>query len=223
MNDLMPTEHHLRPIPEGGLEAVISAGRGRRRRAAAALGIVAVASAGSLLLLSGGGNGHASIAPAGPIGPTATAPAPVTDSSTLDTFATATSQDPSLPQERDGLVSQSVNPGTLAAGSTVTITQDECNGTAQPLVLDYPGGQQHDATVTGPTGVLWHWSTGRTFTTAPTETTIAAHTCVTWSSVWNGRDDTGQLVPAGTYTVQVEFVDADGSLHTEKAGSATVS
>ena len=73
-----------------------------------------------------------------------------------------------------------------------------------------PSGQRYDFFVRTADGRgVWHWSHGKVFTLALERHTLAPGETLTFNETWDQRDNNGQQVSAGTYTVTGVYVKED--------------
>lgn len=70
-----------------------------------------------------------------------------------------------------------------------------------PVRLLMPTGQQYDFVVRRDGQEVWRWSQGRVFTQAVTFLTLAPDETQTFTVVWNQRDNRGNAVAPGRYTI----------------------
>ncbi len=71
----------------------------------------------------------------------------------------------------------------------------------RPILLQMPTGQQYDFLVERDGTEVWRWSQGQVFTQALSNLTFDPDEVRTFTIAWDQRDNAGNLVPAGTYTI----------------------
>jgi hypothetical protein len=82
-------------------------------------------------------------------------------------------------------------------------------------------GQEHEMTVRDraddndgfPTDngrLRWTWSKTVTFSQGAHERTLAPNRCLEWTTPWDGRDQTGALLPPGDYEIRMRVTESSG-------------
>lgn len=91
-----------------------------------------------------------------------------------------------------------------------------------PMTLYYPTSQRFDLTVRNSEGEeVWRWSEGRSFTEAEEEATLEANETLSFTALWDQRDNNDRQVPPGDYEVVSESSHCDEDL--ENCGQLTTS
>ena len=71
--------------------------------------------------------------------------------------------------------------------------------------------KQVDFGLTDPAGGdVWDAGQGERYSSPGPTVTVAAASCLVWSSTWDGRDEHGFVVPPGTYTIGYGFETTSG-------------
>jgi hypothetical protein len=84
---------------------------------------------------------------------------------------------------------------------------------AEPITLRYRTTQRYDIVVTNTEGTeVWRWSKDKAFGEAVGEISLEANQSATFDETWDQRDNDGQQVPLGTYTVTATSVHCDANL-----------
>lgn len=100
-------------------------------------------------------------------------------------------------------LSPSLNATVIATrhGTGEDFTLKVCNPGGSSTSRDFSSTERFDFGVSRGSSVVWRWSSGRTF--QPTNGTEhwTSEQCLTWPITWNGRDNSGKPLPAGTYSV----------------------
>lgn len=101
--------------------------------------------------------------------------------------------------DKDSYQLAAADSGTATA-ATFTLTMK--NTTAQPVNLEFNNGQSFDFTVEKDGQAVWQWSHGQMFTQAVMQMTLAAGETKTYTAQWNLKNNDGQAVAAGSYSVK---------------------
>ena len=99
---------------------------------------------------------------------------------------------------------------------TITVAASE------PVTLYYRTAQRYDIVATNQEGQeVWRWSKDKAFGEVLGEETLEENEFLTFNESWDQRDNDGQPVPAGNYTVTATSVHCDANL--ENCGQLSVS
>jgi hypothetical protein len=113
-------------------------------------------------------------------------------------------------------------PSASRAGMPVFLSVDICRirglGTG---TLHFGNAQEADVRVYGSEEKHWQWSHGRQFAATPHTVRVTAGTCLRWTTRWTTRDDNGQLLPRGSYSISVSVQSPDVDLPNSTTGTAT--
>lgn len=102
---------------------------------------------------------------------------------------------------------------TYQVGETVEISIVAQNQDERAKEVTYNSGQSFDVTITplGESSPRWTWSHGRMFTMALRSKTLAPGERVTFSAQWDQKDNEGNPVPPGKYTIET-VLTANGGI-----------
>ena len=94
-----------------------------------------------------------------------------------------------------------------------------------PMTLYYPTSQRYDLTAIDSEGAeVWRWSRERTFLQVTQAEELEANETLSFTEIWDQRDNDGQQVPPGDYQVVAEssHCDSDYENCSELTTSAAV-
>jgi len=113
-------------------------------------------------------------------------------------------------------------PSASRAGMPVFLSVDICRIRGLGAgTLHFGDAQEADIWVYGSEAQHWQWSHGRQFAATPHTIRVAAGTCLRWTTRWTTRDDNGQLLPRGSYSISVSVQSPDVELPNSTTGTAT--
>ncbi|MEW6378654.1 MAG: beta-propeller domain-containing protein [bacterium] len=96
------------------------------------------------------------------------------------------------------------------AGETVEITFTVTNADTVPVTLNFTSGRQFDVTITSAgKSKVWQMSSGSAYTMALGTLQLARGESKEFHARWNQKNDQGQSVAAGTYTVEAFLTSSD--------------
>ena len=114
-------------------------------------------------------------------------------------------------------------PYTLRRGESATFVLSMCQYALSDdtLVLGFRTGQEHELTVrdrvddedgfaTDAGTRRWTWSAGLRFPQGLHQRALPPDRCLEWTTTWDGRDQSGRLLPAGEYVVEQRLTDSSG-------------
>lgn len=114
-------------------------------------------------------------------------------------------------------------PQTLRRGQRGTFVLSMCQYALEDetLVLGFRTGQEHELTVrdrvddengfpTDEGTQRWKWSSTVRFTQGLHQRALPPDRCFEWTTVWDGRDQNGRLLPAGRYMISQRITDSSG-------------
>ena len=122
-----------------------------------------------------------------------------------------------------GTCLRTYGPATTRRGTPVDVVVSLCVNPLEgaPVRLDFSGGQEHEMLVRDSTGtgtsptftgpVRWRWSRTVTFTQGAHQRSVAPDRCLRWTTRWDGRDNDGNLLPPGTYDLELKITEGSGS------------
>lgn len=87
-------------------------------------------------------------------------------------------------------------------GQPVPVMLVKTNIRAVPVTLHYVTGQRFDFEVLREGRVVWRWSAGRAFPQMTGRVTLQPGESQNFNIVWDQRDNNGNLVPPGDYTIR---------------------
>jgi hypothetical protein len=114
------------------------------------------------------------------------------------------------PAEPAPQVDVTVDDRLYRPGQPVHFTIRVTNPGAEPLLLEFPTGQQFDINVDDGDVIIWRWSAGRMFAQAFSEATLQPGESIEMIAAWDQSDTAGEPVPPGTYTARA-FITATPS------------
>jgi len=86
-------------------------------------------------------------------------------------------------------------------GEPVRIRLFKLNNSFRPILLTYPTAQRYDFSVTGISGEVWRWSSGRLFAPFVQQITLAPVQFLHYTETWPQVDNNGVRVPSGLYRI----------------------
>lgn len=110
-------------------------------------------------------------------------------------------------------VTPPAQPGTLTLskpqikpGQPVRMIFSVVNTSGKPVTYNFPTGQRFDIIATNAAGTaVWNWAATKRFSRNLASLSLPPGKSFVYRAVWNGRAQSGHLVPPGPYTLQAHL------------------
>ncbi|MEW6524333.1 MAG: BsuPI-related putative proteinase inhibitor [Bacillota bacterium] len=108
-------------------------------------------------------------------------------------------------QAGDFEVRFAAHPPNPAAGAGTEFTLELTNRGTSKVVLEFNTSQEFDLVIKSGSTTAWRWSGGMMFLQVITRKELAPGESLGYRVRWDGKDQDGKTLPAGTYMVSAEF------------------